>query len=181
MNSAVLFADISDSIGLYDRLGNETAFAIIKRCQQILTRITEQHCGHVAMHIGDKLICTFTDPNDAASAAIDMQKTLAQEASSGELDKEGSKVSIHLGLYYGPLVKEKNHLYGEAMDIGYQLAKQAEEEQILTSETTIDRLSPDLKSNSRFVDRSPVRGLRYDLGIYEIQWQDKARSAETAR
>ena len=173
MNSAVLFADVSDSIGLYDRLGDEIAFTIIKHCQQILARITEEHYGSVA-------ICTFTDPNDAAAAAIDMQKALAQEALFRGKEEKGSKISIHLGLYYGPLVKEKNNLYGEAMDIGYQLAKQAEEEQILTSETTIDRLSPDLRNNSRFVDRSPVRGLRYDLGIYEIRWQDKTRTAGAA-
>lgn len=171
MNSAVLFADISDSIGLYDRLGNETAFAIIKRCHQILTRITETHNGSVAMRIGDKLICTFSDPNDAASAAIEMQKALAKETTNPDPRENGSRISIHLGLYYGPVVKEKNNLYGEAMDIGYQLARQAEEKQILTSETTIDRLSPHLRSNSHFVDRSPVRGLRYDLGIYEIHWQ----------
>ena len=170
-NSAVLYADISDSIGLYDRLGNETAFAIIKRCHQILTGITVQHRGSVDMRLGDKLICTFTDPNDAASAAIEMQKALASESTGQQADGTASRVTIHLGLYYGPLVREQNNLYGEAMDIGYQLARQAEDEQILTSETTLDRLSPDLCIQSRFVDRSPVRGLRYDLGIYEIHWR----------
>ena len=171
VNSAVLFVDISDSIGLYDRLGNETAFSIIRRCHQILTDITEKYHGNVTMQIGDKLICIFNDPNDAATAAIDMQKALARESALQLHVAGGSRVSIHLGLYYGPLIKEENHLSGEAMDVGYQLARQAEEEQILTSETTIERLSPDLRSHSRFVDRSPVRGLRYDLGIYEIHWQ----------
>jgi adenylate cyclase len=45
--------------------------------------------------------------------------------------------------------------------------------QIITTQTTVDELSPILRASSRFIDRAPVKGKKETMDICEILWQQE--------
>ena len=69
---AVLFADVSGSTPLYEKLGDEAALAAINRCLDILRRRCLEHGGAVIKTIGDELMCTFPDAEAALQSAAAM-------------------------------------------------------------------------------------------------------------
>ena len=77
---AVLFADVSDSMRLYEKMGDTAAFSQVKACLQILTEATHQFGGWVIKTIGDGVMCAFPSADAAALAACEMQSRIAQRA-----------------------------------------------------------------------------------------------------
>ncbi|HEY5701588.1 MAG TPA: adenylate/guanylate cyclase domain-containing protein, partial [Gammaproteobacteria bacterium] len=57
---AIVFADVSGSVRLFDALGDETAWKLIQKCLNGLTDEVNKHRGRVVKTIGDEIMCTFT-------------------------------------------------------------------------------------------------------------------------
>ncbi|MGI9304670.1 MAG: adenylate/guanylate cyclase domain-containing protein, partial [Gammaproteobacteria bacterium] len=72
---AILFADISGSTSLYERLGDVEAKQQVAACLEAIIDQVEIHRGRVINTIGDEVLCTFADASVAAEAAMDMQET----------------------------------------------------------------------------------------------------------
>ena len=83
-NVAILFADISGSTALYDKLGDETALELVTRTLEILTREMAVHHGTLIKTIGDEIMCTFPDAAGAIEAACAMQLTVEKLRPGGE-------------------------------------------------------------------------------------------------
>ena len=73
---AILFADIANSTHLYETLGNKKARNLIGACLSLLSEVTSEYRGTVVKTIGDEIMCTFPNPNDAVEAAISMNQSL---------------------------------------------------------------------------------------------------------
>ena len=80
---AVLFADVSGSTKLYERVGDEIARADIRTCLDLLTQVAESREGRVLKTIGDEVMCIFTNPMNAALAAGEMQTALSDACAAG--------------------------------------------------------------------------------------------------
>ena len=72
----VLFADIANSTRLYETLGNMAAKNLIADCLSVLSRAAVSHKGTVVKTIGDEIMCTFTNVDNAVYAAIEMNRNL---------------------------------------------------------------------------------------------------------
>ena len=66
---AVLFADVSDSTRLYEKMGDTAAFGHVKDCLQILTDAAHRSGGWLIKTIGDGAMCAFPSVDSAAQAA----------------------------------------------------------------------------------------------------------------
>jgi adenylate cyclase len=160
---AIMFADIAGSTKLYDSLGNEEANRLINQCINQLTAITAQHHGTVIKTIGDEIMASFTNANDAIDAAIHMQNTI-----SGD---ESSSLAIRVGLQYGPAISKEGDLFGDAVNVAARMAGVAKAKQIITTEWTIQKLSADRKKNARLFDLAKVKGKDEELSIYIVNWE----------
>jgi len=74
----VLFADIAGSTRLYDQYGDAATKQILSDCLDLMERIVRERKGRVARRIGDEILCTFPDANDAAFAAMQMQSRVSE-------------------------------------------------------------------------------------------------------
>ena len=104
----VLFADLVAFTALSEALAPEVLVAVLNQYFVRMSRVIEEHRGHVSKFIGDGLMALFgaTEPNpwqanDAAHAALAMQHALAaynQELSGRGLPALRVGVGIHCGV-----------------------------------------------------------------------------------
>jgi class 3 adenylate cyclase len=163
---AILFADISGSTRLYEQRGDRDAQAIIARALTRFSEITKRHQGRVVKTIGDEIMSVFPSADDAVQAACAMQEYVLR---SLILD---AKVSIRAGLHYGPaLVENDGDVFGDAVNVAARMVQSAKAEQILTTEETVERLSPARRADTRPYDWVTVKGRSEKVVMHEVIWQ----------
>ena len=170
-NLAIMFADISGSTKLFETLGDETARVKVSECLDILTNVIKSYNGTVIKTIGDEVMCTFETADDAASAAMEMNETLEEDVTEGLSDS--TALSIRVGMHYGPALMESGDVFGDAVNVAARMAAQAKAGQIITTQFTVDKLSPVIRASTRFVDRAPIKGKSEEIDIFEIIWQQE--------
>jgi len=171
-NLAILFADVSGSTRLFETLGDTVARVKVAECLETLTEVTKEHNGTVIKTIGDEIMCTFPTANDAAKAACEMHEALEEEITEGT-GGEGTTLSIRVGMHYGPAILEAGDVFGDAVNVAARMAAQAKGGQIITTQSTINKLEPLTRASTRFVDRAPIKGKKEEIEIYEIIWQEE--------
>jgi len=168
---AILFADVAKSTHLYETLGNKAAQTLIGACLSLLSRVTIQHNGTVIKTIGDEIMCTFPSANDAVEAAIAMNRDLEQLTIS---DMPGVvPPNIYVGIQYGPVIREDNDVFGDAVNVAARMVAMAKQRQIVTTDDTIEALSPEHKSEARVIDKTTVKGKSGEMNIYEVIWEQQ--------
>jgi adenylate cyclase len=106
----VLFADLFGFTALGETLAPEALVALLNDYFGRMSRVIEQHRGHVSKFIGDGLMALFGahEPNpwqvdDAVHAALDMQRALA-DLNAGRAAQGGSPLRVGIGVHTGPAV-----------------------------------------------------------------------------
>lgn len=172
-NLAILFADVSGSTKLFETLGDATARVKVAGCLDTLTTVTKEHNGTVIKTIGDEIMCTFASADEAAAASCGMHEALQEDVTEGSLGDGIITLAIRVGFHYGPALLEAGDVFGDAVNVAARMAAQAKAGQIITTQATIDLLSPLMRASSRFVDRAPIKGKKEEIEIYEIIWQEE--------
>ena len=169
-NLAIVFADISGSTKLYDTLGDQLARSKVAQTIEVLARVVKEHQGTVIKTIGDEIMCTFPTADVAAAACCDMHESLTEVNADIE-DK--TVIAIRVGMHYGPAILEGGDVFGDAVNLAARMAAQAKANQIITTQSTIEKLSPILRAGTRFIDHAPIKGKMLVIDIYEIIWKEE--------
>jgi class 3 adenylate cyclase len=166
---AILFADVVGSTHLYEAMGDERARETVQQCLKVMREATEQFGGTVIKTMGDEIMATFPSPDDAMSAASQMQKriTASSKASAGE----GPNVAIRIGCHYGPVVAEDRDIFGAAVHTANRMTSQAKAGQILTTAVTVEQLTGEWRALARQIDVTTVKGYANEMALFEVMWQ----------
>lgn len=124
----VMFADVSGSAGLFERLGDTEAMHAVERCIKRMKRSIDGYRGKTAQVVGDELLAVFETAEDACQAAIDMQQRIADLP-----PVSGLKLTIRIGLHIGPVKEEADKFSGEVVTNAARIAGIARRDQILAS------------------------------------------------
>jgi adenylate cyclase len=165
---AVMFADITESTSLYQKLGDTVARNIVHSCLTLIGEIIGRYDGRLVKTIGDEVMCVFPSADLAVLAASDMQ---AQVAATKPGDYP---VAIHIGLHYGPVLVEEGDVFGDTVNVAAYLAAAATAEQILTTEATERVLSAPLKSCVRPIFHAVLKGAAEESTVYQVLWRTDA-------
>src|SRR5512135_2796370 len=141
---AILFADISGSTALYEKLGNELALRLVTRTLDLLIHEMNMHQGTLIKTIGDEIMCTFPDATAAAVAAQAMQLAL-----EGQSSVNGESIHVRIGMHYGEVIRESDDVFGDAVNVAARVAAITRARQILTTETVVDMLPAALRQSTR--------------------------------
>ena len=162
---AVLFADVSDSTGLYHKLGDAPARSIINACLTQIVGLLPRFEGRAIKTIGDEVMCVFPSADLAVLAASEMQAMVTSS-------KPGNyPVLIHVGLHLGSVLVEDGDIFGDAVNAAAYLTAVAMPEQILTTEATERCLSAALKSCVRPIFRVMLKGSMQESTAYQVLWR----------
>jgi adenylate cyclase len=161
-----MFVDISGSSRLYQQLGDSAAHRRVRDCLGILRDIVETQGGRVMKHIGDGLMCDFTDADTALLAAEAMQVAIDNEANGRD-----PRLGIHIGCHVGPVINSGGDLFGDTVNIAARVLDMAREDQIVITQDIAERLSEPLQRNVRLLHAVSVKGRRDALTTFDYIWR----------
>jgi adenylate cyclase len=164
-----MFADVSGSTSLYEKLGDQRALAAIEAVLVELRKSTGLHDGRVIKTIGDEVMAVFAGADAAMQAACDMQQRVA---AIPRIDN--AQLAIRIGFHFGPAIEEGGDFFGDAVNTAARMAGLAKAGQIITSGPSVDALSALLKESTREIDALHVKGKQDEIRIFEVIWHDSA-------
>lgn len=164
---AILFADVSGSTSLYEKLGDQRALAAV---ESVLTEMRKsialQH-GRVIKTIGDEVMAVLPSADAAMQAACDMQNRI-----TAITPIENVRLAMRAGFHFGPAIEEGGDFFGDAVNTAARMAGLAKSGQIITSGATVDALSPLLREATRDLEAMTVKGKQDEIRIFEVIWHD---------
>jgi hypothetical protein len=135
---------------------------------------TEGNRGNVIKTMGDEVMSTFPTADEAMSAAKRMQERISSDTS---LTHENGRVAIRIGCHYGAVVQEQRDIFGSAVHTANRMTSQAKAKQIITTMSTVERLSPEWQRAARQIDVATVRGKADEVVLFEVLWQADSEEA----
>ena len=154
---AILFVDIDGSTKLYDVYGDQDAMRLSAECIDAMNATVGQEGGTVVKSLGDGIMCVFPTADAAFRAATKIRET----------NKNGN-ISVHAGAHFGPVIEEGGDIFGDTVNVAARVAELAKAGEILVTEDTVMNLSPPLRSSTRWLDSTPVKGKTQPVGIYAV-------------
>lgn len=167
--ATVVFADLVGSTSLFERLGDETASRFVTQLTGALSQVFEQHQGRVVKLLGDGLFVVFPFENDALAACVAIQKRL--------LDKPirpggtGAPVQMQMGIESGEVIEIAGDCFGDTVNSAARLADLAGADQILTTKTVFDQLTPTQQQSMRSLGPMYLRGKAGSTHLYRVEWR----------
>ncbi|HCU88984.1 MAG TPA: hypothetical protein DGR97_03530 [Gammaproteobacteria bacterium] len=171
-NIAILFADIGASNNFYQKLGGVTARLKIADCLDTLAGLITRKSGTVIKSINSEIMSTFPTIAEATMAACAMRALLDKDLPEHAAVDQGS-LTIRIGMHYGPVIIESGDVFGDAVNIAARMTALAKDGQIVTTQSMVNRMSPFIRSCTRFIDRVPIKGKKETMSIFEILWHQE--------
>jgi len=163
---AILFADVSGSTTLYERLGDRDALKAVESVVGLLRRNVAAYRGRVVKTIGDEVMAAFPDADCALQAASDMQTGVAALPAFGD-----ARLAIRVGFHFGEALEDNADFFGDAVNTAARMAGLAKAGQIITTAATVAALSPLLRQSTREVAALAVKGKQAAVQVCEVLWQ----------
>ncbi len=163
---SILFVDVSDSVRLYESLGDAAAFREVHEYMNVFKDVVVAHKGRVVKTIGDGALCAFQDPGSAVLAACEMHTRVHEKQSVQQ-----RKISIRIGLHHGAVLLTDDDVFGDTVNVASRMAQLALAGQIISTAETIERLPPEQRNATRRLDALPVKGKHEAITVYEVLWQ----------
>lgn len=163
---AVLFADVSKSMQLYEQLGDQAARQVIDLLLGLATRAVQSHGGRVVKHIGDEILAVLPNADAAARAACDLLAHVDACAPRG-----GIKPGMHVGFHAGTFVERDGEISGDAVNIASGLTAYAKSGQILTTSQSALGLPALTRGAMRKLGALHIGARRGEMEVEEISWR----------
>ena len=162
----ILFTDIEGSTQVFDRLGDEHAYRLVREHDRLIRELVANHGGIEVKHQGDGLMLAFSSARRAILCAVDIQAS-AVERNATEPDHP---LHVRIGVNTGDVISEEDDYFGSSVIAAARIAGVARGGEILLSEATkavAGRIRVPL------VDRGQhqLRGLEEPCRIFEAIWK----------
>ena len=145
----VMFADVSGSTALFERLGDKEAMHAVERCLKRMKRSIDGYKGKTIQAVGDELQQRIADLPPVS----------------------GLKLTIRIGLHCGEVADDGKKLTGPAVATAARIAGIARRDQILCSSLLVKALG-----ETSFISADPVPELGsvteegVALSLFQINW-----------
>ena len=115
---------------------NESGTVInLRACEKILTGLFEKHKGRLFNKGGDSFLAEFPSAVSAIECAVEFQKAIKERNSS---DEASVKLKFRIGINSGDVIKEKDNLLGDGVNIAARLEALAQSGGITISKVIYD-------------------------------------------
>jgi adenylate cyclase len=172
---AILFADIVDSTGIYESLGDEQALAVVNLLFGAFTTKVTAASGIVVKTLGDGMVCQFDSADSAFRAACAMQTTAHQIA-----PRVPGRLAVKVSFNFGPVVLKGGDVFGDTVNVCARLVAMANPGQVLTTGQAFAALSRTLMLRCRALYPVKVRGRAEPVSVYDVPWRIDPDLTETS-
>ena len=167
-----LFTDLRGSTELYERVGDLTAFDMVRAHFHVLHEIVASEAGAVVKTIGDAVMATFPSPDRAVAAALRMREAMMQLNR-----KNGSEdLLLKIGLHEGPCIavsmNERQDYFGQTVNIASRVQGLADSQSIFATGAVVDDIkTAGLLKEKALIPKShnvSLRGIEREVLVYAI-------------
>ncbi|MFH5833924.1 DUF5939 domain-containing protein [Halalkalibaculum sp. DA3122] len=137
-NLTLMFTDLYDSTGMYDKEGDETAVGKVIEHFEILQQAITEERGGVVKTIGDSVMAVFNNPVNAFRAFMKAHQAITRNEQYGEYLK--LKAGIHHGSCMAVNLNSNIDYFGSTVNIASRLVDFADEDELVFSEPVRDCL-----------------------------------------
>jgi class 3 adenylate cyclase len=159
----ILFADIADSTALTERLGDAAFREKARELDDALRRAIASNGGTAieGKLLGDGVLATFGAAREAIACAA------ACHAAAAHVE-----LALHVGIHAGDVIRERDNVYGGAVNIAARVATEAAAGETLVSQTVRDLART--SAGVSFEDRGEreLKGVSEPVRVYGVRWQD---------
>jgi class 3 adenylate cyclase len=167
-----LFTDLKGSTALYERVGDLTAFDLVRAHFRALLDIIASEKGAVVKTIGDAVMATFIRPEHALMAGLRMRTAME------ELNKQrGSndlivKIGIHEGPCLAVMLNERQDYFGQTVNVASRVQSLSTSQEIHVTAPVIDTPAVatilENKAIKPIQKHAALRGIADKVVVYEI-------------
>ena len=127
----LLFSDLRGSTALYQKIGDATAYHLVRDHFAFMAKTIRDHEGAIVKTIGDAVMAAFARPEAGLAAAVEIQRRVAafnREHPVGA-DDGSDAVAIKLGLHQGPCIvvtlNDRLDYFGSTVNLAARLQGQS--------------------------------------------------------
>ena len=155
---AIVMADISGSSALYDDIGDTDALREVGKCLDNMMAIVEREGGTFIRSKGDDVLAIFTDTR----AALDASRAMLSQKTTG------TSLSIHVGASFGNVIRARDDIFGDSVNIAARLGAMAKPGELLASEDFVERLPEAERRRMHPLDTITFKGKDAATGIFAL-------------
>ncbi len=153
----IVFADVRDSVALYERRGDAVASRLILDLIERFTKTIGNYGGEVVKVTGDGVMAVFDRPDRGVLAASEMIAHADERC-----------IGVGIGLDHGTTLPQGRDFYGTTVNIAARIMALAHAGEILMTEGVVEQLSPVSRNLTRLIDRASIKGLSKPANIYSL-------------
>ena len=157
----VLFADLTESTRMFQTQGDVEAHQQVSDSLLCMQQAVEQQHGTLLRTVGDSILASFNQSDEALQAAIEIQR-----------EHQLLNLSVRVGFHHGNVILDGGDIYGSAVNLAARVAAFCEADEICTTEDTIRQLSIRQRSSSMYLDRVKFKGINEPIPVYRIHWDN---------
>jgi class 3 adenylate cyclase len=167
----LLFADISKSSTIYERLGDQAAQKIVATILNCLTDWAVNFEGKVIKTVGDAIIATFPSTDNAIKAARSMQLAMTDDCNPRL--QINIHINIHIGIHYGPVVIDNEDIFGDAVNVASRVVDYANPRQIVATRAAVTNLPEDASHFTKYITKITAKNISGEIELFEIIYEDQ--------
>lgn len=161
----LLFTDLVGFSSWALTAGDEAAVALLREATRAVELPVAQHRGRVVKRLGDGVMATFRDPQQAFDAVQDARERLAAVEVAGHTPR------LRAGLHTGrPKAVRGGDYLGVDVNIAARLAQKARPDEVLVSDVAFAGLDPErvhARRKKTFL-LTAVKGVPVDMVVYAV-------------
>lgn len=163
----VLFADIRGFTAWSEQHTPEGVVKLLDNFYETGSEVLNRHGANKLEYTGDEIMAIFSDPMDAATAAVEFQEAVKDILGGTDLH---AGIGLNCGMAIEGLVGGKNlkkfSILGDMVNTGKRICTAADASEILVSESVAKHLGVKAKfGNERTID---AKGKIHQLHIYQL-------------
>src|SRR6266705_778107 len=168
-----LFTDLKGSTALYERVGDLTAFDLVRAHFHALLEIISSEKGAVVKTIGDAVMATFIRPEHAIVAGLRMRAAMKElNARRGKEEDLVVKIGIHEGPCLAVMLNERQDYFGQTVNIAARVQGLSNSQAIHVTGPVIsaDAVAAilDKEAITPIQKQAALRGIADKIVVYEI-------------
>jgi adenylate cyclase len=163
---AVLFADLKDSTALYERLGVNDAFTLIKRCLEAMALCVQQAGGRLVKNTGDGIMAVLASADAAAEVSLAIHKAMH---SVSQMPETG--VAVRIGFCFGPVVDSESDVFGETVNLAARLCEMGSPGICMITRETASMLDKNWQHMLRPGPPVTLKGISRQIDIMQLLFE----------
>jgi class 3 adenylate cyclase len=184
--TVILFTDLVGSTAMYERVGDATAYSLVRRHFEIMEKAIADHGGRIVKTIGDAVMASFPRALDAVLAGWD---GIVGVRAMAEQDRTAPELALKVGVHVGPcLAVEANQAsdyFGRTVNIAARVQGLAGADEIVLSNEVRESAgvaawveAVTTQGADAREDSKPIKGVAGEIEVLRVKLRDGPATVE---